>query len=82
MRIVVDVAKRERKIPVQHRISAGYVIPYIELKLEKSDVSYANFGPLQCDLEQKKYQVQVMEEMLEAKGYSLLVEYSQIPVRY
>lgn len=82
VRIVVDVAKREREIPVQHRISAGYVIPYIELKLEKSDVSYANFGPLQCDLEQKKNQVQVMEEMLEAKGYSLLVEYSQIPVRY
>lgn len=82
VRIIVDIAKREKKIPIHHRINAGYLVPYIELKLEKNDVSYANFGPLQCDEEQKKHQVFVMEEMLKSKGYSALVDYSHIPVRY
>ena len=72
----------EKKLPVKHRMNAGYIVPYIELKLEKCDVSYVNFGPLQCDVEQKKHQVSVMEEMLESKGYSALVDYSHIPVRY
>lgn len=35
VRIVVDVAKREKRIPVNHRMNAGYLVPYIELKLEK-----------------------------------------------
>lgn len=82
VRIIVDVAKREKKLPVKHRMNAGYIVPYIELKLEKCDVSYVNFGPLQCDVEQKKHQVSVMEEMLESKGYSALVDYSHIPVWY
>lgn len=82
VRIIVDVAKGEKKLPVKHRMNAGYIVPYIELKLEKCDVSYVNFGPLQCDEEQKKHQVSVMEEMLESKGYSALVDYSHIPVRY
>ena len=82
VRIVVDVAKREEKVPVKHRMNAGYIVPYIELKLKKCDMSYVNFGPLQCDEEQKKHQENVMEEMLEFKGYSALVDYSHIPVRY
>ena len=82
VRIIVDVAKREKTLPVKYRISSGYVVPYIELKLEKEDVSYANFGPLQCSFDQKNHQVQVMEDMISDKGYSALVEYSKIPVRY
>ena len=82
VRIVVDVAKREEKVQVNHRMNAGYIVPYIELKLEKCGVSYVNFGPLQCDVEQKMHQVGVMEEMLESKGYSALIDYSHIPVRY
>ena len=63
-------------------VITGYIVPYIELKLEKCGVSYVNFGPLQCDVEQKMHQVGVMEEMLESKGYSALIDYSHIPVRY
>ena len=82
VRIIVDVAKRESKIPVEYRTTAGYVVPYIKLQLDKSDVSYANFGPLQCGEDQKQHQLKVMEEMMEAKGYSVLVGCSQVPIRY
>ena len=82
VRIIVDVAKRESKIPVEYRTTAGYVVRYIKLQLDKSDVSYVNFGPLQCGEDQKQHQLKVMEEMMEAKGYSVLVGYSQVPIRY
>ena len=82
VRIIVDVAKREKSIPVEYRIASGYIVPYIKLPLEKSDVSYAIFGPLQCGEDQKQHQIKVMEEMMEAKGYSVLVEASKVPVRY
>lgn len=82
VRIIVDVAKREKRIPVEYRITSGYIVPYIKLPLEKTDVSYAMFGPLQCGQEQKQHQLNVMEEMMEARGYSVLVEASKVPVRY
>ena len=82
VRIIIDVAKREKNIPVEYRMTAGYIVPYIKLQLDKSDVSYANFGPLQCGEDQKQHQLKVMEDMMEAKGYSVLVECSQVPVRY
>ena len=82
VRIVVDVAKRENKIPIKYRVNAGYVVPYIELKLDKDAITYVNFGPLQCEDKMKKHQVDVMEEMLSRAGYTALVEYSNIPVRY
>ena len=82
VRIIIDVAKRDKSIPVDNRITSGYIVPYIKLPLEKTDVSYAIFGPLQCSEEQKLHQQKVMEEMMEAKGYCSLVEYSNVPIRY
>lgn len=82
VRIIVDVAKSEKEVPVKYRVSGGYVVPYIELELKKKDVSCVSFGPLQCEEEQRKYQLQVMQEMLKANGYSVMAKYSQIPVRY
>ena len=52
------------------------------MPLDKCDVSYAIFGPLQCGEEQKEHQLKVMEEMMAAKGYAALVDYSKVPVRY
>ena len=82
VRIIVDVAKRERSIPVEYRIASGYIVPYIKLSLDKSVVSYVNFGPLQCGEEQKQHQLEIMEEMMEARGYSVIVGSSKVPVRY
>ena len=45
-------------------------------------VSYVNVGPLNCPEEQKSQQVKVIEEFLKVHGYSAIVDYSKIPVRY
>lgn len=82
VRIIVDIAKREKRIPVKYRVNAGHIVPYIALMFDKEDVSHVHFGPLQCGEEQKQHQQRVMEEMLEAKGYTALVDYSKVPVRY
>lgn len=81
-RIIIDVSNEEKKIPVKHRISSGYIIPYIELELEKYAVVYTGFGPLQCHDENKEQQAKVMKEMLNSNEYWPLVGYSKIPVRY
>lgn len=82
VRIVVKVSKKGSGIPLKFRNNAGYLIPYIELKLDKSMVSYVNVGPLNCPEEQKSQQVKVIEEFLKVHGYSAIVDYSKIPVRY
>ena len=83
VRIIVDLAKREQQIPVQHRITAGYIIPYIQLKLDQDDVSLITFGPLQGDKTQIQQQEKIMNDLLTAKGFSLaFVDHSKIPIRY
>lgn len=82
VRIIVHLAKRETKIPVKYRMNAGYIVPYIELSIDKDCVSEVVFGPLQMDETQKTHQVKVMEELLESKEYSALINYSEIPVRF
>lgn len=82
VRIIIDIAKRETKIPVKYRMNAGYLVPYIEMYLDKECVSSVSFGPLQMDDKQKTQQVKVMEEMLKSKDYCVNINYSDIPVRY
>lgn len=83
VRIIIDLSKRESQLPVYHRINAGYVIPYIKMKLDQDDVSHITFGPLQGGKDQIEHQAKVMEEMLRSNGYALArVGYSNIPIRY
>ena len=82
VRIIIYIAKREQKIPVKYRMNAGYLVPYIELCFDKECVSEVVFGPLQIDEKQKMHQVKVMEELLQSKEYSAIVDYSKIPVRF
>jgi len=82
VRIIVFIAKHETKIPVNYRINSGYLVPYIELKIDKDSVSDIVFGPLQMDKKQKSHQVKIMEELISSKSYSAIVDYSEIPVRY
>lgn len=83
IRIVIDIAKKETRILPRYRIYSGYTIPYIELKLEKEDLSFVSFGPLHNNNEQIKYQKEIMKEMLSLHGYhNVLVEHSKIPIRY
>lgn len=83
VRVIIDLAKREKQIPVRHRINAGFVIPYIEMKLDQDDVSHITFGPLQGDKSQIEQQAKIMDYMLKSKGFALArVGYSKIPIRY
>ena len=83
VRIIIDVAKRELQRPIRYRESCGYIVPYIELKLEKEDVSQVNFGPLLRQERQMDNQIAIMKEMLKGNGYTLThVDYSKIPIRY
>lgn len=82
VRIIVDLPKKCSPLPVKYRTASGYIVPYIELTLEKDSVSYCQFGPLQCEGCQKENQLSVLNEMLESNGYSACTGYSKIPVRY
>lgn len=82
VRIIVDVAKRDTNIAIKYRINAGFIIPYIELKLHKHSVLDVSFGPLQYSDHQKNHQLTVMKEMLNQCGYHTNVVCSEIPVRY
>lgn len=82
VRMIIDISSKEDAILVKHRVTSGYIVPYIELKLKKENVTAANFGPLQCSEEQKRHQQQVMENMLQMNDYTAIVGYSEIPIRY
>lgn len=82
VRIIIDVAKKEKGIPVKYHIASGYLVPHIEIQLDKDAVSHATFGPLQCPDDHKKHQLRVMREMLDSNGYSAEAGYSNVPVRY
>lgn len=82
VRIIVDIAKSDTEIPIKYRHNAGYIVPYIELKLSKDNISTVNSGPLQCSDKQKSHQLNVMNEMLAQNGYNAIVGCSEIPVRY
>lgn len=83
VRVIIDLAKKENQIPIRYRIHAGYVIPYIEMKLDQDDVSQVIFGPLQGDKEHFEQQKKIMEELLRSKGFAIArVGYSKIPIRY
>lgn len=83
VRIIIDLAKKERLIPVNYRINAGYVIPYIELKFEQEDVTGVTLGPLLGGESHSSKQQQIMLEMLKKNGYPIAkVGCSSIPVRF
>ena len=82
VRIVIDVAKREKRIPIFYRFNAGYLVPYIEIKFDKECVSSIMFGPLQMQENQRLHQVRIMDELLTSKDYCAIIEYSTIPVRF
>lgn len=89
VRIIVHVAKNRKEdilqndpIDIKYRINGGYIIPFIEMKLDKSVVCSVSLGPLQCNEEQKKKQQEILQEMLKKYGYLARVMCSQIPVRY
>ncbi len=89
VRLIIDVARNknsecpdEHVIPVQYRYSNGYLIPYIELKIDKEALDSVCIGPMQCDEENKWRQKKILDEWLMKFDYLPAGRYSEIPVRY
>lgn len=89
VRIIVDVSKKtkdgvvqKRPLDIKYRNAYGYIIPYIELKIDKEALTSVSIGPLQCDENSRKIQKRIMKEFLYEKYRKVIVLCSQIPVRY
>lgn len=82
VRVVIDVADGEKDMIVKYRTYKGYLIPYIEIKIPKNEVTSVSFGPLLFDEKEKEKQKNIMKKMLISQNYCDNVEMSEIPVRY
>lgn len=83
VRVVVQVFKKYKDLfPVKYRVYAGFIIPYIELRFQKSAICQITTGPMYGTEEQKQLQMSILHEMLEAHDYYVLEKCSKIPVRY
>lgn len=82
VRAVIDVADDENDTIVKYRTYKGYIIPYIEIKIPKNEVTSVSFGPLLFDEKEKQKQKNIMKKMLISQNYCDNVEMSEIPVRY
>ncbi len=84
VRVVVQISKQfKSEVPVKYRSFAGYFIPYIELKFDKSAVRQVTMGPMVGSEQQKALQRAILDEMMTDHGYcDVAAKCSAIPVRY
>lgn len=87
VRVIVDVPKdidliKEEFPTIKYRDTHGYIVPYIQLEIDKGAVFKVMIGPLQCADGQKEQQKKVLKEMLISNGYTVDIDYSKIPIRY
>lgn len=83
VRIIIRVGKNFSNVmTTKYRSSFGYIIPYIEMKIDKDALSQVTFGPLLGNENLKKTQCNVMKELLKTNGYNANVVFSEIPIRY
>lgn len=90
VRIIVYVGKRTKDgvpepspIEIKYRSNYGFLVPYIELKIEKTGITFATMGPLHCDEAQKASQKSVLQDMLAVNDCCCaLAQISNIPLRF
>ena len=82
VRIIVDVAKSKKDIHVKYRTYKGYIIPYIVLNMPKRVVASVRLGPLFLDQEERKQQIQILQQLLRSEDYDALAQASEIKIRY
>lgn len=87
VRAIINVAKptlsKESPVDIQYRANGMYIIPYIEMNLDKKCVSSLMFGPQQWNEKQKNHQVKIIKDMLSRNQYLVNdVTCSKIPIRY
>lgn len=83
VRIIIRVGKKfADEVSVKYRDSFGYIIPYIELEIDKDSLIQITFAPLFGNESRKNSQYNVMKEILTSAGYNADVKFSEVPVRY
>ncbi|OUN19221.1 DUF2971 domain-containing protein [Pseudoflavonifractor sp. An85] len=83
VRIIVKVANKFRDVlPVKYRTNSGYIIPYIELEIDKTAMESVTLGPFRGTENQRNLQVNVLKQLLASNGYDVAILSSQVPVRY
>lgn len=83
VRIIVNIPnKYSNALPVKYRTTAGYIIPYIELEIDKQALTSVTLGPFRGTDLQKKKQMEILHKMLVSNGYKVLESSTNIPVRY
>lgn len=83
VRIIVNIPNKYANIlPVKYRATAGYIVPYIELEIDKKALTSITLGPFRGTDLQKKKQIEILHQMLVSNGYNVLENSTNIPVRY
>lgn len=83
VRIIVNIPnKYSNVLPVKYRTTAGYIVPYIELEIDKQALTSVTLGPFRGTDLQKKKQMEILHKMLVSNGYKVLESSTNIPVRY
>lgn len=86
VRVIVRVARstttKKSPVAIKYRTKGMYVVPYIEMKLDKSCVLSVIIGPQQWNEQQKKHQSECIANLLKENQYSATVSCSEAPVRY
>lgn len=79
----MNIANKYRDIlPVKYRTNSGYIIPYIELTIDKSALKSVTFGPFRGTEYQRSLQERTLSEMLISNQYKADIGKSTVPIRY
>ncbi len=79
----LDFPTADQPFEIKYRYNAGFIIPYIELDLCRTDVTNVALGPLFCAQEQKDLQTDILRNrLLKTKYTRVRVSHSDIPIRY
>ena len=86
VRVIISMTKptsaKKTPVDIKYRANGMYIIPYIEMKIEKKCMTSIMFGPQQWHEKQKKHQTEIIKDILLRNGYSVDVTHSEVPVRY
>ena len=83
VRLVVQVFEKFKdNVPVYYRNNVGFVVPYIQLNIDRAAVVEMTLGPSLGNDNQKEHQRAVVQDMLTTHGYQASVKCSDIPIRY
>lgn len=86
VRVIISVAKptstKKSPVDIKYRANGMYIIPYIEMKIDKNCMTSIMFGPQQWHEKQKKQQTEIIKDTLWRNGYSGDVTHSKAPIKY